>query len=485
MQPRIDVEGAAEGVEAVVGEDDEERVGIGGFEGLCEQRVVAFVFVFDLAFVVASEIGIVQRMRFIAEAPEHVLHAVGSIEDDEEEAFAEAGEFVEHHAFAFSEDEITLLEVRGFVNAAVIERSVVFGHAERGIEAECFGEFLGHFVRPRNGEHGRGRVVVRRRNVEFDVRFELAEIDADHAGDRLQHGELEFDAEPRAPIAERDFDFFGRAIGVEDDFFLGAAGFDADLVSDVGGGIGAGLARADEVSGEGIAGGQVDDLLAFFHLDGAVLRVEGAGALAAAQIGNADAAEDASVRDFVGREGARAAHHAAWDAGGGESLPEGNAAALIDNARRGKHVLAGRETIERVFGVIRFGIARDEIENAVGAGICAGGEGRPRDWSLRRVGGFEASVGATGFDSGEIGEFTAGEHCFDDRRLEAIEADDNDFLFLRHQDCLGGSLPAAASGAGSIGLERPKILRKRLTTLPQKIMRKPMIVASRDIAGTT
>src|SRR6202035_4483779 len=121
------MERAPERVEAMIGERDQQRVFIGAFKHAADGLITTAIERIDLLAEIRRKIAIESGMLGIAEAPEHVLQAVGRIEQNEEEAFAEAAKFVIHHLLALVVDEIALREIIHFVEAAVVVAVVIFG----------------------------------------------------------------------------------------------------------------------------------------------------------------------------------------------------------------------------------------------------------------------------------------------------------------------------------------------------------------------
>ena len=87
---------------------------------------------FDSTGEFGREIGLKARMFTIAETPQHVLHPIGRIEQDEEKAFGEAVQFKTHGAFTVAEHQFALLQIRRLVQAAIVQPIVIFRHSKRG-----------------------------------------------------------------------------------------------------------------------------------------------------------------------------------------------------------------------------------------------------------------------------------------------------------------------------------------------------------------
>src|SRR5262245_55903407 len=95
----------------MIAANDEERLLIGARHRFADNGVAGAVMILDGAVefgphtVLGSLPG---RMLRRAEPPEHMLHAVGRVEETEEEAFFKPVEFVQHHPLAFAQDDFAL-----------------------------------------------------------------------------------------------------------------------------------------------------------------------------------------------------------------------------------------------------------------------------------------------------------------------------------------------------------------------------------------
>src|SRR5947208_1567464 len=112
----------------------------------------------------------------IAEAPEHVLHTIRRVVEQEEKSFLEAVELKTHHALAFFEYKFTLSKIGGFIKAAIVQPIVVLRHTESGEESDLCSQVFGVSRWRRNGKH-RGRwIKVQSGDVELNVRFNLPNV---------------------------------------------------------------------------------------------------------------------------------------------------------------------------------------------------------------------------------------------------------------------------------------------------------------------
>ena len=152
--------------------------------------------------------------------------------------------------------------------------------------------------------------------------------------------------------------------------------------------------------------------------------VERRGPEAPADVGDAEPGQQAALSDFT-RIGAGTAEHGRWNSRAAEHFPERLAAARVHRAGRDEGVLLF-VAIEGQVGEVGRGVAAQEIEDAVPAGIGAGGEAGPGDRGLGGEGGGESGVATAIADGGQVGELAGREHRLDDGRLESVQTDDQD-----------------------------------------------------------
>src|SRR5262245_46762166 len=106
MQPGIDVDAAAEARYTVIAEHGYQRLVVCVAEGLSHDPVTVHVVVLDDACQLRGEAGLALAL---AEAPEHVLDAIGRIEAAKKEACTQALELVSHHRRALAHYLVALL----------------------------------------------------------------------------------------------------------------------------------------------------------------------------------------------------------------------------------------------------------------------------------------------------------------------------------------------------------------------------------------
>jgi hypothetical protein len=186
---------------------DEEGIVVYSFEHFADDAIAGLVHLFDLGAKAGGLVGLVAGVVLIAKTPEHVLHAVGRVEEDEEKAFGAAVELGEHHLLALVEDAVGLVEEGGFVDALVFKAGMVLCHAERGVGTDHLLEFLRVDGRGGDGKEGIIGIEVDRRDVERKVGGDVRNMEADLAADDLECRHLELDLDPGAPTA---FGYFYR-----------------------------------------------------------------------------------------------------------------------------------------------------------------------------------------------------------------------------------------------------------------------------------
>ena len=127
-----------------------------------------------------------------------------------------------------------------------------------------------------------------------------------------------------------------------------------------------------------------------------------------------------------------------WDAPVAEQFPDRRPAPEVD--RLGRHEGVGLDvTAQRDVGAIGLGVAAEEVEDAVAAGVDARGEGRPGHRRLRRGGRGDPARPAPITEEAEVRQVPGVEQRPDDRGFEPVQAD-HDHTFD------GSSLPESPPG---------------------------------------
>lgn len=299
-----------------------------------------------------------------------------------------------------------------FGEAFVVESGVVFDHASGVVEADRVGQFAGVVERVADREQGSGRVEVDRGGVETGLGIGGEGVESDDAPDGQEQARLEFDAHPGTPGSDGDDQTGGLARGLDDQVAVGGVGTDLERDGEVGAVLRvAGTGQVSEVGAVGL-GVKEGQLLAFAGSVVGVGREEGWGAEAAAEVRDAHAGED-PARGGVGRVGAGAAKDRGGNAGLVEDVPDRGSAAEVDGLGGSEGVFL-LVLVEGQVGQVRLGVAAEEVEDTVAAGVEAGGEGRPSDGGLSGGGGGEARQAPLVAEPGEVGQFSPIEQAGED-----------------------------------------------------------------------
>ena len=192
-QPGVEVHTAFEAGEAMIAENEKDRFLIDVCESLADEGIGAHVKFFDHTAVGAAAV-------FLRE--EHVLHAVGGIEDAGHDPAACAIERAEELGLALFVNEIGLFEKGGVIDGVLVERPGVFGHAKRGIRTKQFGEVGGVVAGVRDGQRRIFGVDIDGRVIQRKLRLDFREQEAHDAGDSNAEGGFEGQGDPRCVLAE-------------------------------------------------------------------------------------------------------------------------------------------------------------------------------------------------------------------------------------------------------------------------------------------
>ncbi len=133
VQPVVEVDTALEGGEAVIGEDEDCCLVIGGAQDFAHHRVAASIVFLDHAseFVAARSIVGVGRMLGLAKAPEHVLQPIRGVEEDEEESRLQTMQLMTQHRLALAHRILALREEGRLRVSPVGEPGVILDHTRR------------------------------------------------------------------------------------------------------------------------------------------------------------------------------------------------------------------------------------------------------------------------------------------------------------------------------------------------------------------
>lgn len=201
-EPGVEVEGSTKWSESVIGDDEHGGVCVRGLKCFAEHGVHLDVVILDDMAVFDSELRTGGRRFLVDGAPEHMARQIDAGEIVEEEARAEASQFMQEEVTLIFKHEMRLLEVLVVVEGAGGEGLGIFGDT-LGVEgAHVADEFTRVVLRGGEGQRGIGRVDVDRRDVQLELRAGLLQVEAADAGNAFHAGnKSKSDADPRAPLA--------------------------------------------------------------------------------------------------------------------------------------------------------------------------------------------------------------------------------------------------------------------------------------------
>ena len=133
------------------------------------------------------------------------------------------------------------------------------------------------------------------------------------------------------------------------------------------------------------------------------------------------------VDDAVNKKMQEHERHAGLGAGGPEfGEPAGIGRGLVRGAARGAGALERRA------------VDGEEVEEAVPAGVHAGGDAGPRDRALRWVAGTERREAALLGERGEVRQPSFIHELFQELGVEAVNAEDDEFLLYGRERAAAG-----------------------------------------------
>ena len=325
------------------------------------------------------------RMRRVDVAPEHVLDAVGRIEDAYERATVEPIECRVQHRLALAVDVIRLPQERRIVGDAFVEGPGVFGQSQRR-EGSDAGSQVARVVRRMRDRHRRALgVEVDGRQVEREVLAALGEQQPRQAGDGNAGHSRKRQRDPRTQFALRH----GYARGADRDIGRAAVipGDDVQGEGERGLAVEQRVRGAGEraVHGSALAGHRQTDAALLEAPGGRACRGQQERALRAEQVGHAHRAELGAI-ELVRRKCDGHPQDGAPDAVLAEDGPERlrpsqqpevgtaqrqpEAAELQDARHRPDH--GGRQLRQ-----VGAAVAVEEVEDVVARRVRAGAERRP------------------------------------------------------------------------------------------------------------
>ena len=75
----------------------------------------------------------------ITEAPQHVLYPVRGVEQHEEQPFSATIKLEAHGVYTLAEHQLTVLQIGGLIEAAIVQAIVIFRHPQRRKQANLVG----------------------------------------------------------------------------------------------------------------------------------------------------------------------------------------------------------------------------------------------------------------------------------------------------------------------------------------------------------
>ena len=141
------------------------------------------------------------RVTGVHKTPKHVLNPIWSIEDTHDQSLAYAIKGIEEHLPSFVVDLVRLLEKGVFTERAVRQCRRVFGKSQRGKQSLPARQVVRVRGRVGNWHGGRGGIKLDRRAVQFDMWFDLSQIESTDPAELDSRREAKRDACPLAVLA--------------------------------------------------------------------------------------------------------------------------------------------------------------------------------------------------------------------------------------------------------------------------------------------
>ena len=141
LEPAVQVHPTAEGVKPVIRQHHEQRgVVFAPGHGPANQLIHADIQIFNGGLKSDGNLGGARRMGLVKISPEHVLDAVGSIEDTDAKTFRNFIKSVKKHRFPFPVDVGALLQKMFVFENLLAESPSILGQPECRIGALLLGE---------------------------------------------------------------------------------------------------------------------------------------------------------------------------------------------------------------------------------------------------------------------------------------------------------------------------------------------------------
>ena len=443
-QPAVQVHAAPERGEAVVRENDQQIVVAQLLHHPTDQGVVVPVVVFDRPAVPAGLPPRSGRVAVLHVAPEHVLDAVGGVEDAGQTPPPQALQSGEEHLLPLTVDVVRLLEEGRIVRHALVERGRVLRQTQSGEVADPFRQ-VGRVVRRMRDRHRRLLGVdVDGRQVERGVLTGFGQHHPGQAVDLDSGRGAELETHPVGERSPHKFDRLARhrhrrGPGLAVDPYRHRHAERRRRVALQEAVLGP-LDQAVEVVGAGAVRGQR-------HAHTALpdrprrrpRRVVEERTLAAHQVRHAHRRQLGAVEP-VRREGDRNPEHRAPDVAFTEHGPE--RLRPPEHADLGllqrdlpfpelQKALDSADVSRGQLGKVAPQVAVEEVEDVVLARIRPGREGRPGDRRQRRVGAGDPPVAPLLAQALEVGQFALLHHPFRQPGILAVETDEHEPLDVR------------------------------------------------------
>ena len=459
----------------MVGEHDQEIVVAQLLHHPADQGVVVPVVVLDRPALPARLAPVRRRMAVLRVAPEHVLDAVGGVEDAGETAPPQTLQGGEEHLLALAVDVVGLRQERRVVGDALVQRGRVFGQAESREVADPLRQ-VRRVVRGMGDRHRRLlRVDVDRGQVERRVLGGLGQHHPGQAVDLDAGRGAKLETHPAGQLSPSEFDRlarhrhrrgFGLPVDLDRHRYAERRGR-VTLQEAV---LGA-LDRAVETVGAGAVRGERHPHAALAdRLRRRARRVVEERALAAHQIRHAHRRQLRAVEP-VGREGDRHPEHRAPDVPLAENGPERLRPPEHADLRLLQRDLPLAELQEalhpadvgrRELRQVAPQVAVEEVEDVVLARIRPGRERRPGDGRQRRIGAGDPPVAALLAEPLEVGQLAGLHHPLRQLRILAVETDEHEPPDMRLRRLLPPhDPPQRADRPGRQGQERQRHRRQQ------------------------
>ena len=423
----------------MVREHDQKIVVVQLLHHPADEGVVVPVVVLDRPARPARLPTLRRRVTVLHVPPEHVLDAVGRVEDAGEGTAAQALERGEEHLLPLAVDVIGLLEEGRVVRHALVERGGVLREPQRGEVANPFRQ-VGRVVRGMGDRHRRLLGIdVDCRQVERRVLAGLRQHHPGQAVDLDARRGAELETHPVRELSPLEFDRLARhrhrrGLGLAVDLHRHRHPERRRRIAQEKAVLGP-IDDAVEVVGAGAVRGQRHADAAFAdRLRRRPRRVVEERALAAHQVRHAHRRQLRAVEP-VGRKGDRHPQHRAPDVPLAEHGPERFRPPEHADLRLLQRDLPLAELQEALdpadvgrgqLGQVAPQVAVEEVEDVVLARIGPGRERRPGDRRQRREGAGDPPVAALLAEDLEVGQLALLHHPLGQPRILAVETDEHE-----------------------------------------------------------